>query len=88
MNNREAYESWLEKCRNVEFSGEFIQRVMKQVSLHEQQQQWTAKPGLEMSQRWLEWVALHPSVRVALLVVALIAGAVRLLVTWQIILSF
>jgi type VI protein secretion system component VasK len=87
MNNREAYESWLEKCRHVEFSGEFTHSVMKQVSLHEQQLR-TAKPGLEMSQRWLEWMAHHPLVRVALLVVALIAGAVRLLATWQIILSF
>ena len=58
MNNREAYESWLEKCRNVEFSGEFTQSVMKQVSLHEQQQR-TAKPGLEMSSAgWNGWLII------------------------------
>lgn len=86
MNSRDAYQSWQEKSRSVEISDEFAKGVMKQISLHEAQP-WAAKPGLEMFQRWLEWVAHRPLVQAALLVVALIAGAARLLATWQIILS-
>jgi len=86
MNSRDAYQSWLEKSRSVELSGGFAHGVMKQIALHERQR-LEAKPGLEIFQRWLEWVAHRPVVKAALLVVALIAGTVRLLATWQIILS-
>jgi hypothetical protein len=87
MNSRNGYSSWLQKRRNVEISTQFAHVVMKQVSLHEQQQR-TANPELKMFQCWLERMAHHPVVKVALLVVALAAGAARLLATWQIILSF
>jgi len=87
MNSRDGYESWLEKRRNTELSAEFADGVMKQVSLHEQQQR-TANSELKTFQGWLQRVAHHPLAKVALLVVALAAGAIRLLATWQIILSF
>jgi hypothetical protein len=87
MNSHDAYQSWLAMSRSVEPSAGFAQDVMKQISL-DNRRPGTAKPGLEIFQRWLEWVTHRPLVQAALLVVALIAGAARLLVTWQIILSF
>ncbi len=87
MNNRDAYQSWLEARRRLEPSAGFEKGVMKQISPPGPAPR-AAKPGPELFQRWLEWVARHPLVKAALLVVALLAGAARLLATWQIMLSF
>jgi type VI protein secretion system component VasK len=87
MNNRTDYDSWLKKRRSVELSSDFAHAVMKQVALHERERR-TANPELEMFRRWLERMAHHPLVKLALLVVALVAGIARFLATWQIVLSF
>jgi hypothetical protein len=86
MHSRDAYQTWLVKSRSVQLSDGFAQGVMKQISRDAEQRQ-AAMPDRELFQRWLEWVAHHPLVQTALLVGALIAGAARLLATWQIILS-
>ena len=87
MNNPEAYQSWLEKKRSVGVSDGFARGVMKQISI-QGPPRWAVKPGLAKGQRWLEWVTHHPLIKAALLVVALLVGAVRLLLTWQLLLSF
>jgi hypothetical protein len=87
MNNRDAYQSWLEKRRSVEVAGGFAQRVRQQIS-RDKEPRRAAMPGRELFQRWLDWVAHHPLVQTALLAVALVAGAARLLATWQVLFSF
>jgi hypothetical protein len=85
MNNTDAYQSWLERNRNVDLSAGFANGVLQRISLDERRS--AAQPGREMLPRWLEWVAHRPLVQAALLVVALVAGASRLAATWLIILS-
>jgi len=87
MNSDDAYQAWLEKRRSVAVSDEFVRGVMNRISLDERQP-WAAPSNLERLQRWLEWVAHRPLVKATLLVVALIAGAARLLVLWQLVFSF
>ena len=87
MNSEDAYQAWLERRRSVAVSDEFARGVMNRISLSDQQP-WAAPSHLERLQRWLEWVAHRPLVKAMLLVVALIAGATRLLVLWQLVFSF
>ena len=87
MNSDDAYQAWLEQRRSVAVPDEFARGVMNRISLPDRQS-WVAPANLERLQRWLEWVAHRPLVKATLLVVALIAGAARLLVMWQIVFSF
>lgn len=86
MNNPDSYQAWLAGRRNVTVSAEFPRGVMLQISRGEQPPR-AAMPGHDRLQRWLEWVSLRPLAKAALLLAALILGAVRIFVTLQIILS-
>jgi hypothetical protein len=83
MNSRDPYQSWLEKCRNVEVSSEFSKGILEQISLSEPKQH-----APTLIQRWIEWVSLHPLIKAAILIVALAVSAARMLATLEIILSF
>lgn len=86
MNNNDLYQSWLEKKKNVGPRADFSKNITTRILQYEQKKH-TPKSRWEISE-WLEWISLRPVMQTALITAGFIAGAVRLVLTLKIILSF
>jgi hypothetical protein len=86
MNENDPYQSWVGKRRGVVFHDAFSKKVVEQI-LRNDQVARQPKPKWGIG-RWIESIPMRPGMQAAMLAIALLAGALRLILVLQIVLSF
>jgi len=85
MNENDPYQSWVEKRRGVVLPGGFSKKIVEQI-LRSDQATRQPKPK-SVSGWWIEWISLRPGMQMATIAVAFLAGALRLILIFQLVFS-
>jgi hypothetical protein len=86
MNENDPYQSWVQKRQRVVFPDGFSQKIVGQILRNEQATR-QPKPKRVLSP-WIEWISLRPIMQTAIIAIAFLAGALRLILILQIVFSF
>jgi hypothetical protein len=85
MNEDDPYQSWIEKRRDIAVPENFSKKVVAEI-LRREQAKRQPKPRWELGP-WIEWISLRPGMQTAAVALAFAAGALRLILILQLVLS-
>jgi hypothetical protein len=88
MNDNDIYQSWLESRRSSASAGDLSKKVVAQILQDQRATRAKRQKRKWEIDRWLEWISLRPLMQTAMILIAFVAGALRLAWILQIVFQF
>ena len=88
MNDNDIYQSWLESRRSSALASDLSKKVVAQILQDQRATRVKQQRRKWVIERWLEWISLRPLMQTAMILIAFVAGALRLAWILQIVFQF